>query len=179
MTAGSAGEGKGAVYRCQRPDRLGPCPRPMRAMAKLADPVVEEQFLAHARQQAVELEGTSRRESDLDRALVAAEQAEAELDAMIAAQSASRFPEKFRKRLQELEDALVAAQDRVGELRASGHTESRRVDAVRLYTDPEATVADKRQLLAGAIERVEVHAPEGRSARGVPFSERSLVVFRD
>ena len=176
MTAASLGAGRGKAYRCQNSAKGEPCSRPQSVKAELADPVIEERFLAWAKEQA-KVEGNSRGAERLDAALVAEEQAEAELVAMIDASSASRNPELFKKRLTALEDTLDAARERVAELRASGQIETHRVDAVQLW--PDLSVPERRKLLAAAVERAEVHAPEGRSARGVPFADRLDLVFAD
>jgi site-specific DNA recombinase len=176
MTAGSVGAGRGVRYKCQRDD----CSQPLSVNAEMADPVVEERFLAWAKGRA-EVEGTAD-ESALDVALAACESAEAELLATIESQSAARRPHLFNAKIARLEDALDAAEERVAAVRASGAVETRRVDAVALW--PELATPERRELLAAAVAEghgrvVLLPPPAGRSARGLAFDARSEVVFAD
>ena len=179
MTSSNNGKGK-VQYRCaQSGNEEFICPRPLRVLAERADPVVAERFLAWAKGRA-EVEGAPRGAEELESAVAACGQAEAELVATIEAQSAARRPHLFNNKIAKLEDALDAAEDAVATLRASGAVETRRVGAVDLW--PELSVPERKKLIAAAVEeghgRVVLHAPASRRAP-VPFAERSEVVFAD
>jgi site-specific DNA recombinase len=167
----TSGRGGRRRYACQNFTNREPCPAQASVLQELADPVVEARFLDWAREQA-RLEGSG------DESRLAVAQAEvdslmAEHRALIGSQQASRYAEAFDEEIARLEDEIDTAREEVDELRASGQVATVRTSAVELW--PRLSKADKRKLIAAAIERVDVHPVSGRR---VPFESRSEIVFR-
>lgn len=177
MTHGSIGHGKGGRYRCNRSSSKTPCPKPVQVMATLADPVVEKLFRDWATPR------TYNGETDGDGGLAAAldklARAKSEVESYTTAVAALGDPELFAKGLALRVREVEHAQDAVDDIRGSGRIETVQASALEVWDAPDTTLADRRKLLALAIDRAVVHAPEGRSARGVSFESRSEVVFRD
>ena len=148
------------------------CPSRMSVDMERTDEIVEARFLDWAR---VEIEGNADALGEIDDALSALVDAEAELDAFQEGTSASRHPERFRKGVAKREEAIDQAQALVDELRASSRVETIRATVAGEW--PDLSLDERRTLVASAIERVDVHP---RSApRRLASPEAQLAAVRD
>jgi site-specific DNA recombinase len=168
------------TYICQRESSAGRCPAPVTVSARLADAAVTESFLDWARRQPT-LSGDPSDAVELAQAEAAL--AEAELEQREWISTARVLARTIDERALESEAAVVQqrvddARARLAELRSERRLERVSTDAVALFTAPETTNEQRRKLLAAALERVVVRRSTTR-AKGVPFTERADVVWRD
>lgn len=169
MTVGRDGRDR-PNYKCQA-DRSHICKGRMTVGQHIADPEIESAFLAWAR---FELEGVADEAGSLDEALGAQEDAEAELIAFLAAQSASAVPELFAEGRDERESRVIEARERVADLRTSAGIGDLRMTVAAVW--PTLSIAEKRQIIRAGLDRVEIHSS---GSRWVAFAERARIVAVD
>jgi DNA invertase Pin-like site-specific DNA recombinase len=177
LVSGSAGKGRGSRYRCQNYG-TGECAAPASVSHDHADPYVEAAFLKWAAER-VEVEGNAASAKKLEAALKALEAARGEYQDFSLQVSASEYPDLLEAGLKQRAGAIVEAEERVEEIRATETTERLRTSIVKDWRSGRLSLEDKRKLLHAADARVVVH-PSGafRSANWVEFKDRSEVSFR-
>jgi DNA invertase Pin-like site-specific DNA recombinase len=167
--------GKVPQYRHQSSNGTAEkCPHRHAIAMRLADAVVEEAFLAWAEARRV-YAGESDAENLVAEARAELEAAEADL-AAFAEGSQGMSAELLRGGFEVRNARIEEAQERVEELYASGKVETVRTSAMTLW--PELELEDKRTLLAGAVDHVDV-LPSTVAAGGATPEARKLAVARE
>lgn len=167
------------LYRCRSRHAAGKCPSPTSALARVLDPWVEAQFLAALGPKGPLAQATvSTRE--LEAALVRVEQVEAEVIAYRDSSAVSvighvAFTDGLLKRQKDVDEArreLAEAREHVG------LTEALPTSPIALTEAwPSLTLAERRRLLAAAIDAVVIRTVRG-SGRQVPIGERAIILWR-
>lgn len=167
-----------ATYACQRQSKAGRCPAPVTVSATLADDAVSQSFVEWAKTQAL-VEGDPRDADELAQADAAL--AEAELDLRTWLKTVPVLARSMDEAELEAEGAEVqsrvdAARERVAALRSERRLDRVRFDVAEKWD--ELDVEQRRQLIAGALDRIVVRKAASR-AKGVSFTERADVIWRD
>jgi DNA invertase Pin-like site-specific DNA recombinase len=161
------------IYRCRGHFAAGVCEERPAVMAEIVEDWVTERFFARVGDLEARGVPSNRRLTDARRAV---EAARAELEAYRdSAAVAVLGQEPFLAGLRARAEALRGAEARLAEIR--GEAELAEVGGVyRLReTWPELSVAERRQLLASAIDAVFLRRV---GQANVPVSSRSLVLWR-
>jgi site-specific DNA recombinase len=167
------------IYRCRGRHAAGKCPAPASVMARLLDPYMEEMFLAALGPDGPLAEATEATDA-IDIAVEAVDDAERELNEYVAANLVSVVgQEVFRSGLELRQGVLESARAEL--------TEARQTSAFANALDltpgslseawPALPVAEKRHLLAAALDAIMVRAVRG-SGRAVPLEERVHILWR-
>jgi DNA invertase Pin-like site-specific DNA recombinase len=164
------------MYRCRGTYASGKCPRPVAILARVLDPIVEKKLLAWLAAQ----EPTARADkasAELERAAAEARAAEAELLAYVSSETLaiagrSAFEHGLAARRQRLDEA----QNAEAGLRSRIVTIGKLTPADLVDAWPGFTVAEKRELVAAAVDAVVVWPHQSGSLPGdrvriVPLGE--------
>jgi hypothetical protein len=167
-------------YYCVGRYASGPCRARASVRASILDSYVEEQVLATLNRE----DGLLAHAVDASEALEAASRAvadaEHELDLFITNPKLliligeQRFLEGVEARQSALDDARHA----LGELRQQSALADELADGDLLRAWPTLTVKEKRQLMHGLLDRVNVARAKGRGRHANPIGERAQIVLR-
>jgi site-specific DNA recombinase len=155
----------------------GVCTHPVTIGAERLDAHVQEQFLGQlARSEPAVLDATLAQD-DLAEAVLALEQAEAELAAYRSTNLVTVLGvEAFEHGIRERADTVAVASAKVAELRRAQPAVP--LDANLVEEWPSLTIEERRMTLACVITSVQVFPASGRGARR-PVSERVRIVHLD
>jgi DNA invertase Pin-like site-specific DNA recombinase len=169
---GSGAKGPWSNYACRKRHATGKCPEPSKVSTRRADALVEEALLGWLHGERIALAATPISE-DVKRGEEQLEQAEAELAAYRDAELVSVIGrEAYLDGLRVRADAVEAARASLANAQAT-QTANGLLGADLEDTWPDLSVAERRRILAAALDRVEVR--RGR----VPVGERVSIVWRD
>lgn len=171
MTGLTENNGRGGVYyryRCRHFYSFGTCPAPARAYAVELEETISDLFVAkYLSGESVAGEPST---DELDAALEALAEAEADLDAFTSSESTRRMGRTLGqvyidRGVDERTDAVVAAQEAVATARAAVHGASLPENAARIWDNPKTTTEERRTLLSSVISVIAVTAaPKGSRA---------------
>jgi len=166
------------LYRCRGRHAAGRCTAPATVMARLLDPYIEAMFL-DALGPDGPLAEVSQATEAVDAAALRVEEAEAEIDSYLQARLAKVVgPERYRAAVEARQEALDDARRDLAEARqAAVFSDALLTPGAMREAWPALSVAEKRHLLAAALDAIMVRAVRG-SGRAVPLSERVLVLWR-
>lgn len=174
---GSGTRGVWSNYACRGRSVSGVCPSPVKISTARADAYVEGAFLTWLTEQRISLEGLaqSRDQEEAERALEAAmaELATYRDASPISIIGRDAYLDGLRHRQEAIEGARAWAAER---RRAGSLTSLLQVDLVAEW--PSLSVAERRELLAAAIDSVTVRRAS-RPGKGSPAAERLLIAWHD
>lgn len=166
-------------YHCVGRYAKGLCQaRASLAAAKL-DPYVEEQALAALRAEGGPLAQAAQASEQLEEAARQVEAAEHELDLYLSGELLSVIgQERFLQGLAARQRVLDEAREALGALGAQSKLAEELTNGDLLEAWPTLTIAEKRRLLHGLLDRVVVTRSDGRKKDARPVHERVQIVLR-
>jgi DNA invertase Pin-like site-specific DNA recombinase len=166
-------------YYCVGRYAKGHCPARASISAAKLDPYVEAQVLAALGAEGGPLAQPVDASERIEQAARRIHDAEHELDLYLSGELVSVIgQERFLQGLESRQQLLEQAQAELTQLRSQTALTEELTSGDLLTAWPELDVREKRQLLHGLLERVEVTRSDGRKRGALPLDERVTIVLR-
>jgi site-specific DNA recombinase len=179
ITGGGPPSARYATYYCKKRYAKGVCPEPATIRASYLDKYVEARVLAAMREQGGAVAEAAESSGQMEEAVRALADAEHELDLYLATDLISTVGQETFVRGVSVRQARVdEAREMLAQLRANDllAEELLRVDVLESW--PEWTTIEKRELLHGLLERVELSRAPVRGPGSLPVDQRTRIVLR-
>jgi site-specific DNA recombinase len=168
------------VYYCTGRYAKGLCPARATIRASYLDEYVEEQVLAALRAEGGPIASAVAASQEIEQAAQAVSEAEHEIDLFIGNPKLLSLlgEQKFLEGVEVRQRELDQARQRMTELRSQSALANELADGDLLEAWPTLSLAERRRLLHGLLDRVVLRRADGRGKSGVPLVERTQIVLR-
>jgi len=168
------------VYYCIGRYAKGLCPARATIRASYVDEYVEEQVLAALRAEGGPIATAVAASQEIEQAAQAVSEAEHELDLFIGNPKLLSLlgEQKFLEGVEVRQRELDQARQRMTELRSQSALANELADGDLLEAWPTLSLAERRRLLHGLLDRIVLRRADGRGKSGVPLVERTQIVLR-